>query len=163
MVSYLIRCIAITYWIFKSLWLFYMPVQKKSGNLLNAPPTVYPFIQLSINENLYLSFIYTHISCEPTHRHIYVCVCRHLDFMCIPMRWGFPVSWGCRIHQQHFCREVRPPTQWVSWIWHKTIWWWGSGNPEALGNAEYSFITIAPRSTLMLEWSHQLGSYLWVK
>ena len=36
LVSYLIRCIAITYWIFKSLRQFRMPVQKMSINLLNA-------------------------------------------------------------------------------------------------------------------------------
>ena len=28
---------SITYWIFKSLWQFYMPVQKRSGKLLNVP------------------------------------------------------------------------------------------------------------------------------
>ena len=26
-----------------------------------------------------------------------------------------PVSWGCRIHWLHLCREVRPPPQRVSW------------------------------------------------
>ena len=36
----------------------------------------------------------------------------------------------------------------VSWIWHKAIWWWGSSNAGALGNAEYPFIAIAPKSTL---------------
>ena len=30
---------------------------------------------------------------------------------------GCPLSWGCRIHQLHLCRGVRP-TQWVSCIWH---------------------------------------------
>ena len=29
-----------------------------------------------------------------------------------------------------------------------TIWWWRSSNVGALGNTEYSFIAIAPRSTL---------------
>ena len=28
------------------------------------------------------------------------------------------------------------------------IWWWGSSNAGALGNAEYPFIVITPRSTL---------------
>ena len=32
------------------------------------------------------------------------------------------------------------------------IWWWGS-SPEALGNVEYSFIAITPRSTLTLSGS----------
>ena len=38
--------------------------------------------------------------------------------------------------------------QWVSRLWHKTIWWWGFRNARALGNVEYPFIVIAPRSTL---------------
>ena len=37
MVSHLIKWIAITYWIFKSLQQFQMPIQKKSGNLSYAP------------------------------------------------------------------------------------------------------------------------------
>ena len=34
-----------------------------------------------------------------------------------------------------------PLLQCVSWIWHWTIWWWGS-NSEALENLEYPFIAI---------------------
>ena len=37
-----------------------------------------------------------------------------------------PVGWGCRIHRLHLCKRVRPPPERVSWIWHLTIWWWGS-------------------------------------
>ena len=61
-----------------------------------------------------------------------------------------PVSWGSyRIHQLHLCSGVKKTKkQWLSWIWHKAIRWWGSSNAEALGKAEYSFIAIAPRSTL---------------
>ena len=58
-----------------------------------------------------------------------------------------PVRWGCRIHRLHLCRGVRLLQQ-MSWIWHKTIWWWGSSNAGALGNAEYPFIVIAFMSTL---------------
>ena len=50
----------------------------------------------------------------------------------------------CRIHRLDLYREVRPLPQWASWIWYKAIWWWGSSNLRALGNAEYSFIEIAP-------------------
>ena len=60
------------------------------------------------------------------------------------------VSLGRRIHRLHPCRGVRL-SQRVSWIWHKTIWWWGFSNAGALGNAEYLFIAIAPRFTLF--WS----------
>ena len=63
-----------------------------------------------------------------------------------------PVSWGCRIHRLLLCRRVRL-LLWVSWIWHKTIWWWGSSNAGALGNAEYPFIAITLRFTLTLSGS----------
>ena len=59
-----------------------------------------------------------------------------------------PDGWGCRIHCLLLCRGLRPLHQQVSWIWHETIWWWGSGNFRALGNAEYPFIAITPKSTL---------------
>ena len=58
------------------------------------------------------------------------------------------VGWGCRTHRLLLCRGVRTPPQQVSWIWHETIWWWRSSNAGALGNAEYPFVAIAPRSTL---------------
>ena len=35
----------------------------------------------------------------------------------------------------------------------KPIWWWGSNNAEALGNAGYLFIAIDPRST----WGLSMG------
>ena len=48
----------------------------------------------------------------------------------------------------HLCREVKLPLC-VSWIWLYTIWWWWcSSNTGALGNAEYPFIAVVPRSTL---------------
>ena len=47
-----------------------------------------------------------------------------------------------------FSAEGQDPLQRVSWVWHKTIWWWGSSNVGALGNAEFPGIIIAPRSTL---------------
>ena len=59
----------------------------------------------------------------------------------------------------HSCRGTRFPQR-VSWIWHLTVWWWGSCDGGALGNAEYSFIAIAPRSTLPRSsstWSGQIG------
>ena len=60
-----------------------------------------------------------------------------------------PVGLGCRIHRLHLSRGVSPPPhQWVSLIWHKTIWWWGSSNAAALGNAKYPFIAIASSSNV---------------
>ena len=44
------------------------------------------------------------------------------------------VSWSCRIHRLHLSREVKLPQR-VFWIWHKTIWCWGSSNAGALCNA----------------------------
>ena len=32
------------------------------------------------------------------------------------------VIWSCRIHWLHLCTGLKLP-QWLSWIWHKTIWW----------------------------------------
>ena len=62
----------------------------------------------------------------------------------LPSRLG---GGGGRIHRLLLCIGVRL-FQWVSKIWHKTIWWWGSSNTGDLGNAEYPFTAIAPRSTL---------------
>ena len=58
-----------------------------------------------------------------------------------------PAGWGCRIHWLLLCKRI-DLHQCVSWIWHETIWWYGSNNAGALGNAEYSFIAIDPWSTL---------------
>ena len=44
------------------------------------------------------------------------------------------------------CSGLRP-AQRVSWFWHEPIWWWGSSNAGALGNAVYPFIAISPWST----------------
>ena len=59
-----------------------------------------------------------------------------------------PVGWSRRMHQMHLCRGVRLPPPWVSSIWHKSIWWWGSSNAGALGNAEYLFIAFTLRCLL---------------
>ena len=70
------------------------------------------------------------------------------SYLYLNTRSVWSVSWSWRIHWLRLCKEVEPPTQWESWIWHKTIWWWGSSNAGALGNVEHLFIAIAPRSTL---------------
>ena len=57
------------------------------------------------------------------------------------------VGWDCRICQLHLCGGLRF-LQWVSWIWQKTIWLWGSSNIGAIGNVEYPFIAIALGTTL---------------
>ena len=36
--------------------------------------------------------------------------------------------------------------QWVSWLWHWAVWWWGSGCAGALGSAECPFVAISPGS-----------------
>ena len=46
----------------------------------------------------------------------------------------------------------------VQVIWLRTIWWLPSSNAGALGNAEYPFIAIAPRSTLAQNGSTWQGS-----
>ena len=67
------------------------------------------------------------------------------------------VGWECRIHRLLLGRGVRPPPQRLSWIWYETIWWWGPSGAGALGNAEYSFIAIAPRFTLARSGSTRYG------
>ena len=58
-----------------------------------------------------------------------------------------PVGCGWRIHRLHLGTGVKPHQR-VSWIWHQTIWWWVFSNSGVLGDAEYPFIAITPRSTL---------------
>ena len=62
--------------------------------------------------------------------------------------FSYPVSRSSWIHRLHPCRGVR-----LSWLWHKTTWWWGFSDAGALGNAEYPFVAIAPWSTLTLNGS----------
>ena len=57
-----------------------------------------------------------------------------------------PVHWGCRIHRLHLCWRVRLLQQ-VSW--YETKQFGALENAGALGNAEYLFIDIALRSTLI--------------
>ena len=48
----------------------------------------------------------------------------------------------------HVMCYITPTLQWVSCILDLKIWWWSSSNPGALGNAEYPFIAITPKSIL---------------
>ena len=58
-----------------------------------------------------------------------------------------PVGWGYRIHRLHLCRGVRPhPNQCPGYDTKQSVGE-GSSNTGALGNAEYPFIAIVPRST----------------
>ena len=50
-------------------------------------------------------------------------------------------------YTDYISADGEDPHKWESWIWHETIWWWGS-SPGALRNMEYPFIAIAPSSTL---------------
>ena len=73
----------------------------------------------------------------------------------------FGQSAGVGLHCVHLCRRVRLSQQ-VSWMGQWTIWWWGSSNAGDLGNAEYHFIAIAPRSTLAWSgstWSGPIYGY----
>ena len=69
----------------------------------------------------------------------------------------FSVGWGCRVHQQHLCKGLRPPQR-VSYMWHQTILWWVYSDAEALGNAVYPFNAIAPRSNQARSGSTLQGS-----
>ena len=62
---------------------------------------------------------------------------------------GCPVGLGCKLYQLHLCRGVKPPhpPTIVLCMILNCIWWWGSSS-GALGNVEYLFIAITPKSTL---------------
>ena len=64
----------------------------------------------------------------------------------LPLQNDGPVGWGCTIYWLRLCRGLRPPPTSVLGM-TLIIWWWGSSNAGALGNAKYPFIAIAPRST----------------
>ena len=70
-----------------------------------------------------------------------------------------PVGWRWRIHRQIFCRGVRPLLQRVAYIWHKTIWRWGSSIAGTFGNAEYPYII----HTLQVKWARHAGHSWWRK
>ena len=57
--------------------------------------------------------------------------CTNFIWASIPSCGGL-VTYTCRIHRLYLCRGVRL-LQRVSWIWHQTIWWWGSSNAGGLG------------------------------
>ena len=68
--------------------------------------------------------------------------CFHINFY-VPGYFSCTDGWDYRMHRLHLCRGIRL-LQRVSWIRHKTIWWWGSSNAGALGNAEYPSLPSLP-------------------
>ena len=68
------------------------------------------------------------------------------EFFVFPSVGPSAVGWACRIHRLYLCRGLRSPPQWVSWIWHETIWWWGSSNARAFANAKYPSLPSLPSS-----------------
>ena len=63
-------------------------------------------------------------------------------------RWEQPSRVGlCNTPTVYQQRDKTLPQR-VFCICLKTIWWWGSSKASALGNAEYFFTVIVPRSTL---------------
>ena len=103
------------------------------------------------------TYIHTHLHthkyiCAGTDTHKYICAGTHTHTHTHTHIYThthtIPVVQGYRICQLHLCREVRPlPTLSVLVMTLNCICWWGSG-PGALGNMEYSFIAITPRTTL---------------
>ena len=73
---------------------------------------------------------------------IYMYIYIYIKF---PVRYG-PVGWVCRIHWLHLWRGVRLPPVSVLDMTLNNLW--SSSNAGALGNVEYSFIAIAPSSSL---------------
>ena len=69
------------------------------------------------------------------------------DPICMLKKSLFAQSAGAIEYTTPLQRGKTPPNEYPD-IWHYRIWWWGSSNAGALGNAKYSFIVIAPRSYL---------------
>ena len=46
---------------------------------------------------------------SPAEALMYCKVCLHMDVIHLTAKHSCPVSWGCRIHQLHFSRGIRPP------------------------------------------------------
>ena len=69
-----------------------------------------------------------------------------------------PVGWGCRIHWLHLCRCMNPhPTNECTGYDTKQSDGEVPVMPELLGNAEYPFIAISPRYTLVQSSNTWLG------
>ena len=113
---------------------FFFPLLNKLSLSNTWPGTA--SIYIYIYKCIYV-YMHTH-----THIYIYIYIYIHTHIQ----THIYPVGWGCRIHRL-LCRRVRPPLP--SSVPDMTLWW-GSSNAWALGNAEYPFIAIAPRSTLAL-------------
>ena len=75
-----------------------------------------------------------------------------LLFLTLPSRLGLKNTPTVTLQ-----RSKTLPLQRVSGIWNQSIWWWGSSDIGALGNAEYPFIAIAPRSIRAWSGSTWLG------
>ena len=80
---------------------------------------------------------------------VYMCVCVCVCVVVVVVVVVCPVGSGCRIHRLLLCRGVRPPPNECPRYDTKQPDGDDTKQPAgALGNAEYPFIAIAPRSTL---------------
>ena len=73
----------------------------------------------------------------------------------------WPVGRGYRIHWL-FLRRGGKPLQRESWIWFKTIWWWGSSDAWALVECGSPLHCHCSQDQSGLGWLHLIESYLWV-
>ena len=112
---------------------------------------VYTFPLISKSSGPFISPLEI-VSSVPITSHITVTFMFHSFFHC-------PFGWGCRIHQLVLCWGVRlPHNEWPGYDTKQS-----DCEITALGNAEYPFIAIAPRSILAHSGSTWQGSNLWVK
>ena len=103
-------------------------------------------VSLSLSLSLYI-YIYIYI-----HAHTYAPLCIFNDDRSFSQKTPTQIYkpsllWLYNTQTALLQRVKNLLLQRVSWKWHKTIWWYGLG-PGNLRIIEYSFITIASRSTL---------------
>ena len=78
---------------------------------------------------------------QPINIHWCLWLCWHLVYWCI---WLDLCVCMCMSAKSATASLLRgKPYQLMSWIWHQTIWWWGS-SLGVLGKMEFPFIAITP-------------------
>ena len=73
-----------------------------------------------------------------------ICIFR---YSCITSNLSTSQLIGFFLTDRLHLKMCKSPHSWVSWIWSKSLWWWG-WSPEALNNIKYTYIAITPRFTL---------------
>ena len=123
-------------------WCIYTQIYPLIGPATNhCPENGLSHLQIMERPNVHiisLQLVIHYYTCEHCGRPIHSALC-HIEAM------SFVNYYTC----EHWLIAIEPYNR-ISTL---TIRWWGFSNAEALGNVEYLFIAITPRSTLSLRGS----------